>query len=84
LVAIALFFLYSSLGGIITTAFEKFGSKIIQTSLTLKETWISATDGKGALHDFRVTNPSGFKTECSVEFDEINMPWTSKLLPKTP
>lgn len=72
-VAIALFFLYSSLDGIITAAVEKFGSEITQTNVTLTETKISATDGKGALRGFRMTNPSGFKTESSVEFDEISM-----------
>ena len=52
---------------------EKFGSEITQTKVTLKETKISASDGKGALRGFRMTNPAGFKTESSVEFDEISM-----------
>jgi|SaaInlStandDraft_6_1057023.scaffolds.fasta_scaffold232860_1 hypothetical protein len=34
-VAIAVFFLYSSLDGIITAAIEKFGSEITQTQVTL-------------------------------------------------
>lgn len=72
-VAIAVFFLYSSLDAIITAAVEKFGSEITQTKVTLKETKISATDGKGALRGFRMTNPANFKTESSVEFDEISM-----------
>lgn len=72
-VAISVFFLYSSLDGIITAAVEKFGSEITQTKVTLEETEISATDGKGALRGFRMTNPSGFKTDSSVEFDEISM-----------
>jgi len=73
LVAIAVFFLYSSLDTIITSAVEKFGSEITQTRVTLKETKISPTDGKGALRGFRMTNPANFKTESSVEFDEISM-----------
>ena len=73
LVAIAVFFVYSSLDTIITRAVEKYGSEITQTKVTLKETEISATDGKGALRGFRMTNPSGFKTDSSVEFDEISM-----------
>jgi hypothetical protein len=72
-VAIAVFFLYSSLGAIITSAVEKFGSEITQTQVTLKETDISATDGKGTLRGFRMTNPANFKTESAVEFDEISM-----------
>ena len=68
-VAISVFFLYSSLDGIITAAVEKFGSEITQTKVTLEETEISATDGKGALRGFRMTNPSGFKTDSSVELD---------------
>ena len=73
LAAIAVFFLYSSLDTIITSAIEKFGSEITQTQVTLKETKISATDGKGALRGFRMTNPANFKTDSSVEFDEISM-----------
>ncbi len=73
LVAIAVFFLYSSLDTIITSAVEKFGSEITQTRVTLKETKISPTDGKGVLREFRMTNPANFKTENSVEFDKISM-----------
>ncbi len=73
LVAIAVFFLYSSLDTIITSAVEKFGSEITQTRVTLKETKISPTDGKGTLRGFRMTNPANFKTESAVEFDEISM-----------
>ena len=73
LVAIAVFFVYSSLDTIITRAIEKYGSEISQTKVTLKETKISPTDGKGALRGFRMTNPANFKTDSSVEFDEISM-----------
>jgi hypothetical protein len=72
-VAIAVFFLYSSLGAVITSAVEKFGSEITQTKITLKEADISATDGKGTLRGFKMTNPANFKTESAVEFDEISM-----------
>ena len=72
-VAVAVFFLYSSLGTIITSAVEKFGSEITQTQVTLKNVDISATDGKGTLRGFRMTNPANFKTKSSVEFDEISM-----------
>ena len=72
-VAVAVFFLYSSLGTIITSAVEKFGSEITQTQVTLKNADISATDGKGTLRGFRMTNPANFKTDSSVEFDEISM-----------
>ena len=49
IVGVAVFFLYSSLGAIITSAVEKFGSEITQTQVTLKGADISATDGKGTL-----------------------------------
>ena len=62
-VAVAVFFLYSSLGTIITSAVEKFGSEITQTQVTLKNADISATDGKGTLRGFRMTNPANFKTD---------------------
>ena len=72
-VGIAVFFLYSSLGAIIISGVEKFGSEITQTQITLKEADISATDGKGTLRGFRMTNPANFKTKSAVEFDEISM-----------
>jgi hypothetical protein len=72
-VAVAVFLLYSSLDAIVTSAVEKFGSEITQTQVTLKETKISATDGKGVLRGFRMTNPANFKTKSAVEFDEISI-----------
>jgi hypothetical protein len=81
-VGIAVFFLYSSLGMIITKAVEKFGSEITQTQVSLKETEISATDGKGTLRGFRMTNPSNFKTKSAVEFDEISLTLDIKTITK--
>lgn len=73
LVVVAVLFLYSSLDTLVTKAVETLGSEITQTRVTLKETKISATDGKGALRGFKMTNPVNFKTESAVEFDEISM-----------
>lgn len=71
--ALVVFLLYSSLDTIVVKAVETFGSEVTQTQVTLKEAEISAADGKGALRGFRMTNPENFKTESSVEFDEISI-----------
>ena len=65
--------LYSSLGTIITTAITTAGPEIIQAKVSLDETVIDASTGKGSLHGLVIGNPEGFKTESAFKMDKIEV-----------
>jgi hypothetical protein len=65
--------LYSSLGTIITTAITTAGPEIIQAKVSLDETIIDASTGKGSLHGLVIGNPEGFKTESAFKMDKIEL-----------
>jgi len=68
-----LFYLYSSLGSLIKTAVEKYGSEITQAKVRLNEAEVSATSGTGALRGLSVGNPEGFKTASAFQLGEIGL-----------
>jgi uncharacterized protein involved in outer membrane biogenesis len=68
-----LFYLYSSLGSLIKTAVEKYGSEITQAKVRLNEAEVSATSGAGALRGLYVGNPQGFKTASAFQLGEISL-----------
>ena len=68
-----LFYLYSSLGSLIKTAVEKYGSEITQAKVQLNEAEVSATSGTGALHGLYVGNPQGFRTASAFQLGEISL-----------
>lgn len=70
---VAVFFLVSNLDMLITRGVEHFGSEITQTQVSLKETEISPSSGKGAMRGFKVGNPEGFHTDSSLEFGEVSL-----------
>lgn len=70
---IAVVFFLSNQGALITRAIEVFGSKILQTEVSLKETEISPTSGKGAMYGLKVGNPKGFESTSAMEFSEVKL-----------
>jgi len=65
--------LYSSLGTIITTAVTTAGPEIIQAKVSLKETIIDASTGKGSLRGLLIGNPEGFETESAFKMDNVEV-----------
>ena len=72
-IAIGLYFLFSSLNSIVKAAVEKVGSDATQAQVRLKEVDIQITSGKGAMRGLTVGNPSGFKTERAFSLGEISL-----------
>ena len=72
-IAIGLYFLFSSLNSIVKAAVEKVGSSATQAQVRLKEVDIQITSGKGAMRGLTVGNPSGFKTERAFSLGEISL-----------
>jgi hypothetical protein len=65
--------LYSSLGMIITKAVTTAGPEIIQAKVSLDETVIDATSGKGSMHGLLIGNPEGFESESAFKMDKIEI-----------
>jgi len=72
-IAVVLWFVFSSLDSLIKAGVEKYGSEITQAKVTLDEVKISVTSGKGTLRGLTVGNPEGFKTDSAFRLGEISM-----------
>ncbi len=71
-IAIGLYFIFSSLNATIKAAVEKVGSDATQAQVRLKEVDIQIASGKGAMRGLMVGNPVGFKTEMAFNLGEIS------------
>lgn len=72
-VAVAVFYVISSLDSLVVAAVEKFGSEITQTRVRLEEAKIGVTTGKGTLRGLSVGNPKGYKTDTSIRLGEVSV-----------
>ena len=59
-VAGGLFFVWSSLDGIVKTAIETYGSEATQTEVSVANVKLKLEDGAGSISGLNVGNPSGF------------------------
>ena len=66
-------FLLFSMDSLVTMAIEKYGSEALDAKVTLDETKISATSGKGTLKGLEVGNPKGFETDTAFKLGEISL-----------
>ena len=66
-------FLLFSMDSLVTMAVEKYGSEALQAEVTLDETKISATSGKGTLRGLKVGNPKGFESDSAFRLGEVSM-----------
>lgn len=73
LLAVALYYVYSSLDSIVKTAVENYGSDMTQAVVKLDQVDIELTSGKGALRGLDVGNPSDFKSERALRLGEISL-----------
>lgn len=72
-IAIGIYFLFSSLNSIVKAAVEKVGSDATQAQVRLANVDIQITSGKGAMRGLTVGNPSGFKTDRAFSLGEISL-----------
>jgi len=73
LTGLMVIFLIFSMDSLVTMAVEKYGSEALQTKVTLDQTKISATSGKGTLKGLTVENPKGFETGAAFKLGEISL-----------
>lgn len=72
-IAVGVYVLYSSLGGIIQAAVEKVGTEATQATVKLGGVDLDIASGKGALKGFVVGNPKGFQTPSAFKLGSISL-----------
>lgn len=73
LFCVAIVTVYLSIGSVITTAIEEYGSAITQSQVTLRETEFSPTTGETELFDLSVASPTPFKAQPAFLSPRIKM-----------
>lgn len=68
-----LFFLFSSLDGLVADGIETYGSEATKTKVVVDKTEISPISGKVALRGLKIGNPEIFENEYAFELGEISM-----------
>jgi hypothetical protein len=69
----AVYYVLSSLEGIVKAAVEEVGSEVTGTQVTLTGVNITLLGGKGTLRGFLMTNPHGFAEGEAFKFDEVSV-----------
>lgn len=69
----ALFFLYSSLNGVVKSAIEEYGGELLGTSVRVGSVRISPTTGEGTIRGVTVANPDGFPSGDALTLGEITL-----------
>ena len=69
--AFAVYYVVTSLDGMVRTAIEQYGSEILGTSVRVSSVSLELTEGKGTIRGLRVANPDGFPSGDTVSFGEI-------------
>lgn len=66
LFCIAIVTVYLSIGSVITTSVEKYGSAITQTTVSLRDADFSPSSGDASLLDLSVANPAAFSAKTAL------------------
>lgn len=66
-------FLTLSLDSLVKKGVETVGPQITKTQMTLEKAAISLISGSGALHNFVVGNPEGYKTAAAIKVGEASV-----------
>lgn len=70
-VAIVMTLLVQNLDSIIKQVIEDTGTDVMNTSVTLKGTQFTLTEGRGELHGLKIANPKGFSASSIFEMDTV-------------
>ncbi|MCF8467987.1 MAG: hypothetical protein K9G33_11335 [Sneathiella sp.] len=73
LFCVAIVVVYVSIGSVIKTAVETYGSAITQVTVTLQEADFSSASGETTLLNLAVANPANFISEISFLFPNIDI-----------
>ena len=82
--AVAVVVVFFFLGSFIKTAVETAGSEVTKTTVTLAEADVDLSSGKGTLKGFKMSNPSGFKSDSAFRFGEVSVTVDTSTLGQDP
>ena len=69
----AVYFLLTSLDGIVERAIERYGSEITGTAVRVASVDISLSSGRGTVRGLTVANPEGFSSGSAFRLEEITL-----------
>lgn len=73
LAVVGVLVLVGSLGAVIKSAVQKFGSDATGAEVTLADADLSVTSGEGSLKELVIGNPQGFNTDSAFRLGEIGL-----------
>lgn len=73
ILAIGIYYLFSSLDGIVKSAVESYGTEVVGSKVTVAEVKISLQEGKGTLKGITIANPPGFSSEPAFSLQEVTL-----------
>jgi len=79
-----LFYLFSSLDGIVKKGVERVGSEVAGVKVTVGGVALRLAEGKAVLSGLTVANPSGFSTEPAIRLGEIVIAFDTTSLNRSP
>jgi uncharacterized protein involved in outer membrane biogenesis len=83
-VALVLFRVYGSMGRIIQSGIEKYGSRITQSRVTLNGVDLNVSEGQATLNGLTIGNPKGYSTPYAIKLDKISVKLDVKSLTRNP
>jgi len=73
LIAGGVFYLFSSLDGIVKSLVEKVGTEVVGSKVSLDKVTLSLADGKAAIAGLRVANPAGYSDKPAISLGVIDV-----------
>jgi hypothetical protein len=73
LIAGGVFYLFSSLDGIVKSLVEKVGTEVVGSKVSLDKVTLSLADGKAAIAGLRVANPAGYSDKPAISLGAIDV-----------
>lgn len=83
-IAGGLFYLFSSLDGIVKTVIERVGSDVAGTKVSVGGVALRLAEGKATLSGLTVANPPGFSSEPAIRLGEVTIALDTSTLNHSP
>lgn len=79
-----LFYLFSSIDGIVKTVIERVGTQVTGVKVSVGSVAIRLSEGKAAIKGLSVANPPGFSANPAIKFGEISVTLDTASLNRNP
>jgi len=79
-----LFYLFSSIDGIVKTVIERVGTQVTGVKVSVGSVAIRLSEGKAAIKGLTVANPPGFSANPAIKFGEVSVTLDTASLNRNP